>query len=74
MQGAEDLRPNAARRPSNVADEKHLASRVLETSQGTEIIARARRRPSAVKWMKSALILGYYAAYSANSYRSFGTT
>jgi hypothetical protein len=29
MQSAEDLRLNAPKRPSNVADEKHLASRVL---------------------------------------------
>jgi hypothetical protein len=57
MQSAEDLRLNAARRPSNVV-EKHLASRVFETSQGTEIIARARRRAYAAKWKRSALILG----------------
>jgi hypothetical protein len=52
MQSAEYLRLIATRRPSNVV-EKHLASRVFETSQGTEIIARLRRRASAAKWMRS---------------------
>lgn len=57
------MRLNAARKPSNATDEKHGAWRVLETSQGTEILARARRRVSAAKWMRSTLILGYHAAY-----------